>query len=63
MLLISVAAGLFSGYAGLVLSYHSGLASGPAVILVAGILYIASLLFGSVGGLVRQAFPGRHLEA
>jgi zinc/manganese transport system permease protein len=26
-------------------------------------LYIASLLFGSVSGLVRQMFPGRHLEA
>jgi hypothetical protein len=24
---------------------------------------VASLLFGSCGGLVRQAFPGRHLEA
>jgi zinc/manganese transport system permease protein len=27
------------------------------------VLYIASVLFGSVGGLVRQMFPGRHLEA
>jgi hypothetical protein len=24
---------------------------------------VVSLLFGRVGGLVRQAFPGRHLEA
>ena len=38
-------------------------ASGPAIILVAGALYVLSLLFGRVGGLVRQAFPGRHLEA
>ena len=37
--------------------------SGPAIILVAGALYVVSLLFGRVGGLVRQAFPGRHLEA
>ena len=31
--------------------------SGPAIILVAGALYVFSLLFGRVGGLVRQAFP------
>ena len=31
--------------------------SGPAIILVAGALYVVSLLFGRVGGLVRQAFP------
>jgi hypothetical protein len=30
---------------------------------VAAGLYIFSLLFGPVGGLVRRAFPGRHLEA
>jgi len=27
------------------------------------VLYLGSLLFGQVGGLVRQLFPGRHLEA
>jgi zinc/manganese transport system permease protein len=37
--------------------------AGPAVILVAGILYALSVLFGSVGGVLRQLFPGRHLEA
>jgi zinc/manganese transport system permease protein len=31
--------------------------------MVAGALYVASVLFGRVGGLLRQAFPGRHLEA
>ena len=25
--------------------------------------YVVSLLFGPVSGLVRQVFPGRHLEA
>jgi zinc/manganese transport system permease protein len=37
--------------------------SGPAIILVATVLYIASVLFGNVRGMVRQMFPGRHLEA
>ncbi len=63
MIAVAVGAGMISGYAGLVLSFQSGVPSGPAVILVAGILYALSLAFGTVGGLARQAFPGRHLEA
>jgi zinc/manganese transport system permease protein len=63
MLAIATVSGIVAGYAGLLLSFHAGVASGPAVILVAGALYIFSLLFGRVGGVVWQAFPGRHLEA
>jgi zinc/manganese transport system permease protein len=63
MILIATAGGAAAGYAGLLMSFHTGVASGPAIILVAGALYVVSLLFGRVGGLVRQAFPGRHLEA
>ncbi len=63
MLAISAVAAVVSGYAGLLLSYHAGVPSGPAVILVAGVLYAISLAFGRIGGLVWQAFPGRHLEA
>ena len=63
MITIATVSGIVSGYAGLLLSVHAGVASGPAVILVAGAFYVASLLFGRVGGLLRQLFPGRHLEA
>src|SRR4029453_7128597 len=63
MICIAVASGIVSGYVGLVLSYHTGVPSGPAIILIAGALYALSVLFGRVGGLVRQLFPGRHLEA
>jgi zinc/manganese transport system permease protein len=63
MILVAALSGAVSGYAGLLLSYHSGAPSGPAIILVAGVLYVFSVLFGPVGGLVRQMFPGRHLEA
>src|SRR5215468_8937871 len=63
MICIAVASAAVSGYAGLVLSFQTRVPSGPAIILVAAALYIASVLFGSVGGLVRQLFPGRHLEA
>lgn len=63
MLLIAALTGIVSGYAGLLISYHAGVPSGPAVILVAGALYAVSLAFGRVGGMVWQLFPGRHLEA
>jgi zinc/manganese transport system permease protein len=46
-----------------VLSFQTKVPSGPAIILVAAVLYIGSVLFGSVSGLVSQLFPGRHLEA
>src|ERR1700757_2399066 len=63
LICIAVLSALISGYAGLVLSFQTRLPSGPAIILVAAGLYMASVLFGNVGGLVRQLFPRRHLEA
>jgi zinc/manganese transport system permease protein len=63
LILIAVVSALVSSYAGLVLSFQTRLPSGPAIILVAAMLYVLSVLFGSVGGLVRQMFPRRHLEA
>jgi len=63
MLAIAVASAAVSGYAGLVLSFQTGVPSGPAIILVAAGMYVLSVLFGNVSGLVRQLFPGRHLEA
>jgi len=35
-----------SGFLGLLLSYHLDLPSGPAIVLVAGLAYLASVLFG-----------------
>src|ERR1700756_1161379 len=63
MICVAVMSAIISGYAGLVLSFQTKVPSGPAIILVAAVLYLASVLFGNVGGLVRQLFPGRHLEA
>jgi len=63
MICIAVLSAIASGYVGLVLSFQTGIPSGPAIILVAAVLYVVSLLFGPVSGLVRQMFPGRHLEA
>jgi zinc/manganese transport system permease protein len=63
MIGVAVGAAALSGYAGLLVSYHVNLPSGPAIILVAGALYALSLVFGPVGGLVWLAVPRRHLEA
>ena len=63
MIAIAIASAAIAGYAGLLLSFHAGLPSGPAVILVAGALYAASVIVGPAGGLLWHAFPGRHLEA
>jgi zinc/manganese transport system permease protein len=63
MIAIAVASAAVSGYAGLLVSYHANLPSGPAIILVAGGIYIVSVIVGPVGGLLWQALPQRHLEA
>ena len=63
MITIAVASAILSGYAGLVLSFQTRIPSGPAIILVSAVLYIFSILFGNVRGVVRQLFPAPHLEA
>ncbi len=63
MIALAVISALISGYAGLLFAFHAGIPSGPAVTLAAGLLYIGSVVFGPVGGLIWRAFPGRHLEA
>jgi zinc/manganese transport system permease protein len=52
-----------SGVVGLLVSYHSGVPSGPAIILVAGGAYAFSVFFGPIGGLIPRFAPRRHLEA
>ena len=60
---VSVLVACVSGVVGLLVSYHSGVPSGPAIILVAGGAYALSVLFGPVGGLLLRLMPRRHLEA
>lgn len=52
MLLVAIAIAVASSLAGLLLSFHLGLPSGPSVILATGGCYLASLLFGPAGGLL-----------
>jgi zinc/manganese transport system permease protein len=63
MMMIAVASAMLSGYLGLVLSFQTKVPSGPAIILVSAVFYVFSILFGTVSGVVRRIFPGRHLEA
>jgi zinc/manganese transport system permease protein len=63
--MIGVACGVavVSGYIGLLVSYHASLPAGPAIILVAGLIYAASVIVGPIGGLLWLRAPRRHLEA
>lgn len=63
MVIVAILLAMLSGFAGLLLSYHSGAPSGPAIILMAGLFYLLSLTLGPVGGLRKKFVPGRHLEA
>src|SRR6476661_3051357 len=63
MIAVAVGAAGLCGYAGLLVSYHANLPSGPAIILTAGALYAVSVAVGPVGGLIWLALPRRHLEA
>ena len=49
-----------SGLIGLIASYHLGVASGPAIVLVASGFYVISILAGR-GGAVRRHLPRPHL--
>jgi len=55
--------GVLASVGGLVLSYHLGLPSGPSIVLVAGGLYLVSMLAGPQGGLLHRLVRPRHLEA
>jgi len=59
----AVLIGIVSGYAGLMLSYNMSTPSGPSIVLVAGMIYLVSLVFGPRGGLVPTYWPARHREA
>jgi zinc/manganese transport system permease protein len=64
MIVIAIGAGAMAGCGGLLLSFHTSIPAGPAIILAAGGFYAVSLLFGPMGGLLRPLFRRRrHLEA
>ena len=62
LIIVSVLIAIMSSVVGLLLSFHHGLPSGPAIILVAGIGYGLSLLFGPVGGIMSNTLSRHHFE-
>jgi len=58
--LLAIVFGMASSYLGLVLSYHVSVPSGPAIILVAGGIYLLSLVFGSRGIVRSRLTSSRH---
>ena len=57
---LSIALACVSAYAGLLLSYHFNLPSGPAIVITGGALYVFSICFGRYGSLFTRLFPKKH---
>lgn len=62
MIGVATLIGIVSSAAGILVSYHAGLPTGPTIILAAGSLYILSIILGARNGLLWPALPRRHLE-
>jgi zinc/manganese transport system permease protein len=63
LILLATALAMLSSIVGLLVSFHTGLPTGPTMILAAGAAYLVSLALGSEGGLLLRLRPARHLEA
>ncbi len=64
MCVLAVAIGIVSCIAGLLMSYHASLPSGPAIILSAGVVYLASIIVRTRGVFVRARLAHhRHRTA
>lgn len=63
MIGVATLIGIVSSAAGILVSYHAGLPTGPTIILAAGAIYLLSIIFGARNGLLWPALPRRHLEA
>jgi zinc/manganese transport system permease protein len=61
MLAIAALSASISGYLGLIASYHLEIASGPTIIMVAAIIYGASIFIAPCG-IARRYFPRPHLK-
>ena len=63
MCALAVVIGFVSCVAGLLLSYHASLPSGPSIILSAGAIYVVSMLFGTRGVVHTRVRQHRHRTA
>lgn len=63
LLLVAVGLALLGCWLGLLMSWHLDLPTGPAIILMLGLLHIFSLFTGRNGLLKRWLHPGKHLKS
>lgn len=63
MLVVSSAIALACCYVGLLLSYHAGWPTGPAIILTLGGLYVLSFSIGVNGSILSRLAKPKHLSA
>lgn len=61
MALTAAVIAFLSGFIGLLVSYHFGLPSGPAIVLTASLFYVVSIFTGRHGGLLTRRPRARHL--
>ncbi len=60
MILLATALGITSSIAGLLISYHANLPSGPAIVLAGGVVVGSSLLASALGRFARTMTGGNH---
>jgi zinc/manganese transport system permease protein len=60
---VAVLIGVISSIAGLLVSFHWSLPSGPAIVLSAGVIYTGSMLAGPAGSILTRYWVRPHLEA
>jgi len=63
LILVAILVAFAASLTGLLLSYYANVPTGPAIILLAGVFYLVSVLVGAKGGLVWGFLPRKHLEA
>jgi len=60
---IAVLGAAVSGYFGLLAAFYINVPAGPAIVLVAGVVYFLSMFLGPAGGILRRVITRGHLEA
>jgi zinc/manganese transport system permease protein len=63
LILVAILVAFAASLSGLLLSYYANVPTGPAIILLAGVFYLVSVLVGVKGGLLWGLLPRKHLEA
>jgi zinc/manganese transport system permease protein len=60
MMALASAMGMLASYAGLVLSYHRNLPSGPAIVMAGGAIYAVSLLTAATANAIKTRLKGNN---